>query len=90
MHAGIPLFMRITVERLGIDRRAVERARGMELMIGGNALLANIMGPDEDLAKVIDGKKDMLLCHHCASEPLLPYFWLEDKDDTTESKGGSK
>lgn len=85
MHAGSPLFLRVTVERLGIDRRAVERAHGMELMMGGNALLANMMGPDEDLAKVINGKKDMLLCHHCASEPLPPYFWM---DDTTESKGG--
>lgn len=28
MHAGSPLFMRVTVERLGVDRRAVERAHG--------------------------------------------------------------
>ena len=53
----------------------------MELIIGGNALLANVMGPDEDLAKVIDGKHDMLICIKCASEPLLPYFWLDDCEE---------
>lgn len=84
MHAGHPLFLRVTVERLGIDRKAVERAHGLELMMGGNALLANVMGPDEDLAKVIDGKKNMLVCGSCAGEPLPPYFWL---DDTEEAQG---
>lgn len=89
MHAGSPLFMRMTIERLGVDRRAVERAHGMELMMGGNAMLANIMGPDEDLAKVIDGAYDILICHSCSNEPLPPYFWLTDErngSDDAESK----
>lgn len=77
MHSGSPLFLRINVERFGIDRRAVERAHGMELIIG-NPTLANIMGPDEDLAKEIDSQKDMLLCHPCALEPLPPNFWVKD------------
>lgn len=88
MHAGHPLFLRISVDRLGIDAKAVQRAHGLELMMGGNALLANVMGPDEDLAKVIDGKHDMLICIRCASEPLPPYFWLGESDD--EQVDGTK
>ncbi len=78
MHAGNPLFLRISVERLGVDARAVQQARGMEMMMGGSALLANIMGVDADLAKVIDGRDDMLICSQCADKPLPPYFWLEE------------
>jgi hypothetical protein len=82
MHSGHPIFLRITVEQLGIDCNAVNRARGMELMMGGNAMLANIMGADENLAKVIDGKSNMLICLPCAEKPLPPYFWLNgEKQD---------
>jgi hypothetical protein len=76
MHAGHPLFLRISVDRLGVDMNAVRRAHGLEMTMGGNGLLANVMGPDEDLAKVIDGQHDMLICGACAEKPLPPYFWL--------------
>jgi hypothetical protein len=66
--------------RLGIDANAVRRAHGLELMMGGNALLANVMGPDEDLAKVIDGQHDMLICGACAEKPLPPYDWLGESE----------
>jgi hypothetical protein len=81
MHAGHPIFLRISVDRLGIGVEAVQRAHGMELMLGGNALLANIMGLDEDLAKMIDDRHDMLICGTCAREPLLPYFWPTDSEN---------
>ncbi len=76
MHAGHPIFLRISVDRLGIDANAVRRGHGLELMMGGNVLLASVMGPDEDLAKVIDGQHDMLIRGSCAEKPLPPYFWL--------------
>jgi hypothetical protein len=53
--------------------------------MGGIALLANIMGLDEDLANVIDGGHDMLICIKCASEPLPPYFWLDDGEKEGEA-----
>jgi hypothetical protein len=77
MQAGQRLFLRISVDCIGIDAKAVERAHGLEQMMGANAQLANFTGPDEDLATVIDGEHDILICMKCASEPLLPYFWLE-------------
>jgi hypothetical protein len=53
--------------------------------LGGNALLANVMGPDEDLANVIDGRHDMLICIKCASELFPPYFWLNDGEKEGEA-----
>lgn len=79
MHTGHPLFLRISVDRLGVNTQTVQRAHGLELMMGGHALLANVMGPDEDLATVIDGRHDMLICGSCADKPLPPYFWLEER-----------
>lgn len=80
MHANQPIFLRVTVERLGIDIKAVQRAYGAELMMG-NHVIANAMGLDEDLAKIIDASTDMLICSRCAGQPLPPYFWLNEKKE---------
>ena len=78
-HNGHILFLRIKVERFGLDHRAIQRAHGMEMILG-NAVLANVMGPDEDLAKKIDESDDLLICHDCSEKPLPPYFWMRDKE----------
>lgn len=70
MHAGGPTFFRMRLERFMVDLGALRRANGLEQMMGGNALLANVMGPDEDLAKRIDEEaKDVLICEPCALDP---------------------
>jgi hypothetical protein len=89
MHAGHSLFLRISVDRLGVNARAFQRAHSMELILGGNALLANNIGADKDLAKVIDGRRDMLICIRCASEPLAPYFWLDEGEEELSTKGSA-
>jgi hypothetical protein len=50
-HAGHPLFYRITIEQFGLMKDAIQRQSGLEMMLGGHAKLANIMGPDEDMPK---------------------------------------
>jgi hypothetical protein len=64
MHAGSISFYRVTIEHCVIDAREIQRAAGMEMMMGGNALIANIMGPDADLAKVLSENRG-LLCQDC-------------------------
>jgi hypothetical protein len=82
MHAGHPLFLRVSIDRLGIRADRVQRAHGMELMMGGNALLANIMGPDEDLAEVLEQQKDLLVCGSCLDKhPILYMLLMPDKDE---------
>ncbi|HLS19467.1 MAG TPA: hypothetical protein VK090_06630 [Paracoccaceae bacterium] len=62
-HAG-PVFYRITLDQLVLDRRAIELAAGLEALVG-NAAIASALGPDEDLAKAVQTKR-RLLCAECA------------------------
>lgn len=64
MHEGIPIFYRFRMDTMGVDANAVRQQHGMEMMMGGAAPLAQIMGPDPDIAKEIDSK-DIVLCHSC-------------------------
>ena len=65
-HSGHLTFYRLQFERLILDARAIQRAHGLEMMMGGAAALASVMGPNEDLAKVIAGPKPVLICEECA------------------------
>lgn len=68
MHAGTPLFYRLRVERYGIDAAAVNRQHGLEMFFGKAAPLAAIIGPSEDIAKLIDGPREILICETCTHE----------------------
>lgn len=85
MHAGSITFFRLTLERHLIDTRAVQRAHGMELMMG-NARLANIMGPDEALAKQVD-TNTFLICEPCAINRQERLFEIYQKASEAESEG---
>ena len=68
MHTGLPLFYRVTVERMGVDGRAVNRQAGLEQFLGGNAQIANIMGSNEDMGLPIGPAAQGLLCETCAND----------------------
>lgn len=68
MHTGSPLFYRVTVERMGIDVRAVQRQHGLEMMMHGNAAIAAAMGPDDDMGLPIGPADKGLLCSNCAHD----------------------
>lgn len=77
MHAGMPLFYRIAVERLGFDGEAIRRQQGLEMMMGKAAALAAVMGPNEDIATVLDGPTTILICETCTHEhPILMQAFL--------------
>ena len=57
-------FYRVQIEHHVLDPRAIQRAHGMELMVGSPAL-ANIMGADEALSKVLGDDVDVLVCQTC-------------------------
>ncbi len=66
MHSGSIAFYKVKIERCIVNVGAVQRAAGLEQMMGGHALLANIMGPNEDLAKIMPEGTDVLVCDDCA------------------------
>ena len=68
----IPLFWMVTVERYGLDLKAIERQQGMAMMMGGNATLAMHMGPDENLAQQLMEATKLTVCETCAhTQPVL-------------------
>ena len=72
MHAGAITFYRVKIERCVVDVREVQRAAGLEQMLGGHALLANVMGPNADLAKVLPNAPEVLVCDDCACSRNSP------------------
>lgn len=68
---GLPLFWRLTVDRFGVDMRAVQRQTGLAMMLG-SPVLAGVMGPDEDMAKPVMQPVVLTICETCAVERSLP------------------
>lgn len=64
MHSGQLTFFKLTVEHHAVDLGAIQRLNGLEQMI--SPVLANVMGPDEDLSKPLDRPSTFLLCMECA------------------------
>ena len=67
MHNGSFIFYKISLQRFIINAKAVQRQHGLEMMLGSPAL-ANILGPDEDIAKPLSEKATALICDSCAME----------------------
>jgi hypothetical protein len=66
MHDGSPLFYRVSVEPNVVDLRAVQRQHGLEMMMGAAAPLAQVLGPNDDLAVPVEGALvDVLICASC-------------------------
>lgn len=90
-HTGLPLFWRVTVERFGIDARAVRRLQGLGDLLGSHAL-ASVMGPDEELAKPVMEPVKATVCEACALERGLPVAVIAeaariDQEEASTAKG---
>jgi hypothetical protein len=77
-HDGNILFWRIKLERAGLHMPALARQHWLELMIGSPAV-ARAMGPDSDIAKVIDGPHDVWICEPCVSDKLHALFFIAEE-----------
>jgi hypothetical protein len=76
MHSGQITFYKVSITMMGIDIGAVQRQHGLEMMMG-NAAIAHVMGPDEDLAKPIGKDETGLICNHCSiyHESVLAFIY---------------
>jgi len=66
MHAGLPLFYRVRIERMGISLPDVQRAHGMEQFMGGHVAIARVFC-DPDIAEPIVKAATALVCETCAT-----------------------
>jgi len=69
-HVGLILY-RVTVETFCLDLGAMRRQIGLGMMMGGNAAIAQVMGPDEDMANRVD-TSTVILCLDCATR--IPFL----------------
>ena len=78
-HAGVPIFWTICIERHGVKADAVTRQQGLAMMLGGNAALAAVMGPDEEMTMPLIDPVTVTICEPCSLEPLCIAQLVEGK-----------
>jgi hypothetical protein len=66
---GLPLFYRVKIERHAVDMKAVQRQQGLAMMLGGNGMLAPVMGPDEDMTDVLSSY-EFTVCEDCSTKQI--------------------
>lgn len=64
MHNGDIAAYQVTVQQHIVDHQAVRRQAGLEMMLG-NAYLAHVMGPNEELLKPVGEPRPVLMCQPC-------------------------
>lgn len=85
-HTGLPLFWRVSIERFGIDLRAVQRQAGLEAMLGGNAHIAQVMGSNDDMAAPMMDKVTLSVCEACALKQTMVAALAEATDVLADLK----
>lgn len=68
MHTGLPLFYRVTIQRMAIDMREVHRADGMEKFFAGHVGIARVFH-DPDIGIPFAESVTVLVCETCANQP---------------------
>jgi hypothetical protein len=63
---GMPIFNVVTIERHGLDVKAIHRQAGLEMMLGGNVALAQTMGPNEDFTVPLSDSIRVMVCNACS------------------------
>jgi len=90
--SGLPVFYRVRIERFAVDMAATRRQSGLEMMLGGHVALAQIMGPDDVMAKGL-GAVEFTVCETCSTDldrARLPIAALEElAQEEADAKSGS-
>lgn len=90
MHKGDIVFYRVTVQQFVVIPGNVQQQTGLEMMLGGSAMLANVMGPDADMAQAPASADEALVCMPCALSQDTPVAMLAEKlaQETEETEDG--
>lgn len=80
-HTGLPLFWRVSIERFGVDFNAMRRQDGLGAFLGSTRL-AQVMGPDEDIARPMMETVVLTICETCAMEADYPIAYLAELTPT--------
>lgn len=85
LHTGAPFFYEVKVTQCMADMREIQRQHGLEVMMGGNAALAEVFAASTTVAHRLPEQR-LLVCSECAlmkNQPIaaLPEFAKEDESD---------
>lgn len=65
---GSPCFLRVHIEQHILNLPAIERQQGLAMMLNGNAMLASVMGPDENMTVTCEPVRSMTICAECSEK----------------------
>lgn len=85
-HTGVPFFWRVKIQRYALNHGALERQRGLEMMMGAAAPLAQIMGPNEDMAEKFGESVTVTLCETCSVRPVMVAALVEGAESRPKKK----
>lgn len=74
-----PCFFKVTLERHMLNLRAIQRQQGLAMMLGGNAAIAAVMGPDDEMTDVVYPAKTIMVCDGCATKDIMLWQLAESK-----------
>lgn len=80
-HHGHRSFLKASTQRFVLDARAIQSQHGLEMFFGGGssgAALAQIMGPDPDIATPVGPGTSVLICDACLIDPSFSVGELSD------------
>lgn len=81
-HSNQLTAYRVRLTHLAMNVGAVRRQTGLEMMLGGAAGLAAVMGPDEDILVPLAAESTWLVCQQCAMDrPLAQIVEIADRRD---------
>lgn len=66
LHDQSLMFYTVDIKYHMADLGAIERQAGMEAMMGGSAVLAQVLGPDADITKELVAMKGLWVCLDCS------------------------
>lgn len=68
--SGLPMFWTVKIERHGVNMDTVKRQSGFAMAMG-NAMLASVMGPDEEMTTPLMDPVDITVCETCAMKEVV-------------------
>lgn len=83
--SNVATYYRLDLAVEMLDYRAIQRAQGLEMLIG-NAAIARAMGQDEKIGVEVARSKQVYICFDCGCKPLHDIYERLEMEDGQDLK----
>lgn len=80
LHSSMPMFYTIKINRMVLDLGAIEQTAGLEQYLGSTKL-AEVMGPNLDIAECLSEGREVWVCANCAIQSGITIAELTEKSE---------